>query len=448
MSTPGLRQPSSATTGRDGRFRIDGLPRDGIATASITGPGIETSQVYILTREAPTIRVKDPMVAAGPMIVYYGARFDHVAAPARPIVGTLRDKDTGAPIAGVKITGMPNIPNSLIATPGVGATTDKQGRFRVNGLPVAHGFKLFTEAPAGQPYVNFGFVCPGGEPKPGPFTFDIALKRGVLVRGHLTNKATGRPLLGSVSYRAFRDNPHLDEYPNFKRGSQETQVVILNDDGLFVIPALPGRGLIAARAPEDGYLHGIGAETINGFDKALGAFPTYPYYCATCDQHVFAEINPAPSMKELTLLLQADPGRTVKGKIVDPDGSPIAGGVEIRTLDVLQGHQQTPMNSATFEVKGLPAGSYRLDFRHLGRKLAGSLVLKGDEKGDLTVKLEPWGTVVGRVVDEVGKPLTDVEIFSTIRDAAGPGTRRSRGQADRGRPGPLPHRGPHPGREV
>ena len=60
--TPGRQQPSSATTGRDGRFRIDGLPRDAIVTASITGPGIETSEVYILTREMPTIRVKDPMV--------------------------------------------------------------------------------------------------------------------------------------------------------------------------------------------------------------------------------------------------------------------------------------------------------------------------------------------------------------------------------------------------
>ena len=243
----------------------------------------------------------------------------------------------------------------------------------------------------------------------------------MLVRGRLTNKATGRPLSGSVIYRAFRDNPHLDEYPNFKRGSQETRVLILGDDGLFVIPALPGRGLIAARAPEDGYLHGIGAETIKGFDKELGAFPTYPFYCATSDQHVFAEINPAPWTKELTLELQVDPGRTVKGTIVDPDGLPIAGGVEIRTLDVFQGpQQQTPANSATFEVKGLPAGPYRLDFRHRGRKLAGSLVLKGDEKGDLTVKLQPWGTVVGRVVDEGGKPLTDVEIFSTIRERPDP----------------------------
>ena len=236
----------------------------------------------------------------------------------------------------------------------------------------------------------------------------------------MTNKATGRPLRGSLKYLAFRDNPHLDEYPNFKRNSQETRVIIPDDDGLFVIPALPGRGLIAARAIEDGYLHGVGAAAINGFEKETGAFATSPYYCPTSDQHVFAEINPAPGTKELTLFLQVDPGRTVKGTIVDPDGSPFAGGVEIRTLDVFQGPQRTPMNSPAFVVKGLPTGPYRLDFFHRRRKLAGSLVLKGDESGDLTVKLQPWGTVVGRVVDESGKPRTDVEIFSSIRERPDP----------------------------
>ena len=102
------------------------------------------------------------MFPDNPMLVYYGARFDYVAATARPIVGTVRDKDTGAPITGVHITGMPNIPNSMIPTPGVEATTDAQGRYRINGLSASRGFKLFTEAPVGQPYVNCGFVCPGG----------------------------------------------------------------------------------------------------------------------------------------------------------------------------------------------------------------------------------------------------------------------------------------------
>ncbi len=181
---PGTRRPPfSATTGPDGRFRIDGLPRDGIATATISGPSIESAEVYILTRDVPTIRVKNPMFPDHPMLVYYGARFEYIAATAQPIVGTVRDKDTGVPIPGVRITGMPNIPNSMIPTPGVAATTDAQGRYQVNGLSTARGFKLFTQAPADQPYVNCGFVSPASEPRPGAFTFDMTLKRGVLVRG-------------------------------------------------------------------------------------------------------------------------------------------------------------------------------------------------------------------------------------------------------------------------
>ena len=134
-----------------------------MATTLITGPGIATSEVYILTRDVPTIRVKDPIIGNnGPMIVYYGARFEHVVELTHPIVGTVRDKDTGAPIAGVHITGMPNIPRSLITSPGVEATTDAQGRYQVNGLSTVRGFKLFTEA-ARRPALRQLWVhLPGG----------------------------------------------------------------------------------------------------------------------------------------------------------------------------------------------------------------------------------------------------------------------------------------------
>ena len=237
-----------------------------MATTLITGPGIATSEVYILTRDVPTIRVKDPIIGNnGPMIVYYGARFEHVVELTHPIVGTVRDKDTGAPIAGVHITGMPNIPRSLITSPGVEATTDAQGRYQVNGLSTVRGFKLFTEAPVGQPYVNCGFISPAGDAKPGPITFDIALKRGVLVRGRLTDKATGKPVRGHVEYYAFQDNVYVDEFPNFKRESQGVFFFMQATDGRFTVPALPGRGLITARAPEGAYLHGLGADAIKGF---------------------------------------------------------------------------------------------------------------------------------------------------------------------------------------
>ena len=154
------------------------------------------------------------------MIVYYGARFDHVAAPARPIVGTVRDKDTGAPIPGVQITGMPNIPNSLITTPGVEATTDAQGRLP-GRRPArrSRGFKLFTEAPVGQPYVNGGFICPGGR----------ARARTVHLRHHPEARRAGArapdqqghgaaaPRLPS-SICAFRDNPAPGRVPELQAG--------------------------------------------------------------------------------------------------------------------------------------------------------------------------------------------------------------------------------------
>ena len=41
---------------------------------------------------------------------------------------------------------------------------------------------------------------------------------------------------------------------------------------------------------------------------------------------------------------------------------------------------------------------------HDGRKLVGSVYLKGDEVGPMTVRLQPWGTVTGRIVDEEGRP--------------------------------------------
>jgi hypothetical protein len=225
---------------------------------------------------------------------------------------------------------------------------------------------------------------------------------------------TRQPLRGSIHYFAFRDNPHLDEYPNFKRGSQDTYILIPGDDGRFWIPALPGHGLITGRASEDGYLHGVGADSIKGYDAQFGAFHTFPFVCSKVDKHVLAEINPAPG-EDINLEMEVDPGRTVAGTIVDADGRPIAGGVEIRTLDNFQTSHRIPPGSATFQVGGLPSGPYRLDFIHTARKLAGSLVLRGDKEEEHVVRLQPWGTVTGRVVDENGKPRNDVEIFSTTR---------------------------------
>src|SRR5262249_12874902 len=54
---------------------------------------------------------------------------------------------------------------------------------------------------------------------------------------------------------------------------------------------------------------------------------------------------------------------------------------------------------------------------HEGRKLIGSALLKGDEEGPVVVKLAPWGSVSGRIVDDEGRPRKGMFLMSPDRSA-------------------------------
>jgi hypothetical protein len=50
-------------------------------------------------------------------------------------------------------------------------------------------------------------------------------------------------------------------------------------------------------------------------------------------------------------------------------------------------------------------------FVHEGLRLAGSRVVRGDEQGPVTVKLQPWATITGRLITADGLPRADVEFY-------------------------------------
>ena len=99
--------------------------------------------------------------------------------------------------------------------------------------------------------------------------FDIALKRGVLVRGRVTDKATGKPVSGYVNAYTFRDNPHVGEFPGY-RSSYDALCPPSMDDGRYEVVALPGRGIIACRSDLGRYRGYVGAEAIKGYDAKNG----------------------------------------------------------------------------------------------------------------------------------------------------------------------------------
>jgi len=400
-------------TGADGRFRLAGVGRERLAQFVVSGPGIETDFAYAMTRVVPTIRTKNRHMIGHDFLFYHGARFDYAAAPSRPIVGVVRDRDTGRPLPGVRVNGMPYDERSRAFNSYIAATTDAEGRYRLGGLTKADRYRIFLAPGNGQPYPPAAFVEAAGTPGLDPATIDLRLKRGVLVRGQLVDKATGRPLAGSVEAYTYLDNPHARDFP----GHSNTYAarVFAGPEGRFEVAALPGRGFLAARLDTDTrYRWGVGAGSIRGMNPRM-PFSAIPSFMNSPEYHVLAEYEAPPGADSATLDLRADPGRDLAGTIVDPEGRPVSG-CTVRGLSDVGFYSATdrPHESATFEATGLdPSKPRRIAAFHRDRALAGSLLVRGDEPGQLVLRLQPWGTIAGRVVDDEGNPrpkirLTDI----------------------------------------
>jgi RNA polymerase sigma factor (sigma-70 family) len=401
-----------ATTGADGRFEIKGIGRERLVDLRIEGPAIVVVDVYAMTRPAETIQAPGykMYLPNTDLLTIHGNGFEHVAAPCKPIVGVVRDKDTGKPIPGAIVTSYKRASSHMSAVTDLRAVADREGRYRLMGMPKGEGNVIRAGPPDNEPYlmaVQSIADTPGFE----PITADFTLKRGVWIAGRVLDKVTGAPLFAQVQYTVFDDNPNRKEVPGL---SVEEYLYANAQDGKFRTVGLPGRGLIAARAFNDRYRFGVGADKINGLESN-GHFRTFPHLVYAQGYNLLMELNPNADAKLVTCDMLLDPGRTLKGKVLGPDGEPLTG-VKVCGLRTYGGHGQwehNPLEAPEFVVTGLEKEKTRLlQFVHFEKKLAGSLVVKGDDKGPVTVKLAAAGTLTGRLVSPDGEPLKDGQLLA------------------------------------
>ena len=126
---------AAATTDADGRFHLEGIGRERVAELTISGPTIVTEDVYAMTRTGPAVCPVGWEGLEPGARTFRGARFEHAAAPCTPIAGTVRDVETGQPIAGVKVRADVERIEGQADHPGASTTTDDRGRFTLTGLP-------------------------------------------------------------------------------------------------------------------------------------------------------------------------------------------------------------------------------------------------------------------------------------------------------------------------
>jgi RNA polymerase sigma factor (sigma-70 family) len=405
-----------AVTGADGRFTIKGLGRERFVTLRVESPTIATREIYSLTRPGNMIEVPgqwSPKDGDAPRFVF-GVPFDFPAAPCKPIMGVVRDKDTGKPIPGAIVTSFKIAGSNFVGRTEIQTVADQDGKYRLTGLPKGEGNIIRAGPPEGQPYLMATHSV-GDSPGLEPITADFNLKRGVWIAGQVKDKATGKPIQASISYAIFEDNPNRKDVPSFSN-DQYLQTDGVN--GIFKVAALPGRGLIGARAQGgDRYRMAVGADQIKGKDES-GMFHTFPYLLYDRNFHTLVEVNPAKDAGAITIEVLLDPGLTLTGTVLDPDGKPLAGALAAGLDGLGSGSWgYVPLKTAKFTVLGLePSETRLLQFFHKEKQLSGSVVIKADEKKEPTVKLGPSGTLTGKLITPEGKPAADGELIALITE--------------------------------
>ncbi len=429
----GMPAIADATTASDGRFTLRGVGRERIASIRVEGPSIRTMEALVMTHRGEPLRIG--MFASRKndrIVVYHPARFELTAPPSRPVEGIVRDRDTGTPIAGATIHSFRLADDELGNNQIVRTKTERDGRFRLTGLPLGKGNEIYIFSPEDQPYLPS--VRKLDElTAAAPLRVELVLKRGVWLTGRVTERGTGHAAQAYIRYAAAKDNPHLAEAPGFADiiGNGDYSTARETEGSNYRIAVLPGRGLVAAWA---------NGATYPAVDPEEAGFPRLDNYLpALYWGNAFAEINartegPAPKAD-----LVLDPGRTVEVRVVDPEGKPLAG-ARVNGRWPVRGWDGK-LQSDRFTVHGLvppkPLGlgglmrAGNIDqmaemirfhrprlvvVQHEARRLAGWAEVSADAKGPVAIRLRPWGVVSGRLVDTGGEPRARITFRPEVID--------------------------------
>jgi RNA polymerase sigma factor (sigma-70 family) len=405
------------TTDAEGRFRLTGIGRNRLVRAQLDGPTITSQPLCILTRPGEPIEViehegQPEYGVPRTVTTYFGANFRHAAAPTRPIVGVVRDRDTRKPLAGITIQSYAQIINpghSRILDHVVETKTDAEGRYRLTGMPKGKSFQIAAVPGLDQPYVPVHLDVPDSRGLD-PVTVDVELKRGVWIEGRITDKVTGKPLQASVEYYSLSSNPNLGDYPGFDGTIlMDDCITGVKEDGSYRLVGLPGPGLVGVYYQRTSCLRAN--ERDDEFGTREGSLRTAPYHISfTSNFSALAPIDSARGTEKIQRDITIDPGWTFTCTLVGPDGKPLTGAKGFGTgMPWLKEREQK--RTAEFTVRSFnPRRPRAVFFQDQELGLVGEAQPPKENGGSVTVRMESGASITGRLVDADGKPRAGIEL--------------------------------------
>lgn len=427
-------------------------------------------QLPLRAREPHTVRVEAPGLAAATRrdaAAGTPLAFDLTAGGA--VEGTVRDGDSGEPVADIRVVARPN---DAIAVPGVPdagrvvARTDGSGRFRLQGL--AGGRVEVSASGRGRGTVSRTVVRAGGR-------VDLVVFAAGSISGTVL-AADGRPVQGAT----------VEAVGPWHGGGHEA----VDARGAYAIHGLaPGDFVVVARAPglaptvvavavdrradapvdlvlrpgarivgrlvADGGRTVVGQAALHDLDgrpvpPALadrlavesGADGRFAIEAVPVGEHVLVASAPARAGRRVEVAVRVtdrqvdlgdvrlEPGLAIRGRVRSQAGRPIAGAL-VRASGPRGGDPSEVLSAAngTFVLAGLDPGTHHVSIEADGFAAEQKTAEPGG--APLAVVLGQAGIISGRVVDDQG-PLVDG--FRVTADTGGD-FGRGRRQADLEEPG-------------
>jgi beta-lactamase regulating signal transducer with metallopeptidase domain len=408
-------------TDAGGRFTFTGLGRDRLAVLSVRAPGVADDSLTVMTRDAPDVLLPEHKTPRA----IHGAGFTVQLKAGLTVQGLVRDRDTKAPIPGMWVTWRRD-PRQDPSARADAPVTDEKGRFTITGLDPSlwtwdKSFRVLTafSQPGGQYLLAEAFIERDGE-------VVIECKRGIPFRLKLVDEQ-GKPVPAEVEYRYISPNPYIEglvsvlghcDWPIMnsaaRRGDGTYEGFVLPGPGAVLVKT-PGRTYRPAHVdPKAFFAPGRTDWTAQDRISTYGSHNTLQIGPQWTDQHDYAAIvlvNPAQNSAPLVLSATVVNDRPRRVSLIDPEGQPVVG-VKTEGLTWFPWDAEPMLRAASFPLTKLhPDRVRRITFVKEDRRLIGFLMARGDADTPYSVRMQPWGTATGRLVDENGKAISDVSGF-------------------------------------
>jgi beta-lactamase regulating signal transducer with metallopeptidase domain len=400
-------------TDANGEFTLAGFGRERLVQLIVSAPSVVDTYIAVMTRNAPDVHTR-PDGDGHTTQVIYGANFSLQLKHGESVSGVVRDFDTHEPIPGMWV-GSEYLVYPLLNLSVDHVVTDAQGRFTITGLSPSASRRKLGAAPA--PGMAYQSAIVEVEDKP----VIIECRRGIPFHLKVVNEQ-GQPVDAEVTSTDILPSVSMTHpYYRAARNANGTYqgFVMPGPCAVLVKAARPSEYRPAMVDPKAFFAPGRTDFDAKNQAYAYGTKDVINASIGLIHQNDYAAIvlvNPKPSSPalELSATLVKDTPRQVS--LVDPDAKPVIG---VKTHGMTGEYDyEPPLRAASFSLPGLhPDRVKRITFKKEDRKLIGLLLTRDDGATPYTVRMEPWGTLVGRIVDEIGNAIPD---WKAQRDWKGP----------------------------